>query len=89
MIHSNSNFDNINFNGGNLSSDGGHILIHQFLKQIGLKSLLKGIPFCDSRRFPVYSNISILIQLIIRCILGYNSQSDQKILYNDLMLVYL
>lgn len=86
MIHSNSNFDNINFNGGNLSSDGGHILISQFLKQMGLKSLLKSIPFCDSRRFPVYSNVSILIQLIIRCILGYNSQSDQKILENDPLL---
>lgn len=86
MIQTNSKFDNINFNGGNLSSDGGHILIAQFLKQINLKSNLSNIPFCDSRRFPVHSNISILMQLIIRCLLGYNSQSDQKILENDPLL---
>lgn len=86
MIQTNSKFDNINFNGGNLSSDGGHILISQFLKQINLKSNLSNIPFCDSRRFPVHSNISILMQLIIRCLLGYNSQSDQKILENDPLL---
>ena len=32
MIQTNSLFDKINFNGGNLSSDGGSILLSQFLK---------------------------------------------------------
>ena len=54
MIHSNSIFDNINFNGGQLSSDGGSILLSQFLKQIHLDSILKDISFWDFRTLPVY-----------------------------------
>ena len=39
MIQTNSIFDKINFNGGNLSSDGGSILLSQFLEKINLKKL--------------------------------------------------
>ena len=37
MIQTNSIFDKINFSGGNLSSDGGSILITQFLEQMKFK----------------------------------------------------
>ena len=50
MIQTNSLFDKINFNGGNLSSDGGSILLSQFLKKINLKKLLDSIPFVDLRQ---------------------------------------
>lgn len=86
MIHSNSIFDNINFNGGQLSSDGGSILLSQFLKQIHLDSILKDISFWDFRTLPVYSNTTILKQLIQRCLLGYHNQSDQRLLLNDPLL---
>ena len=86
MIQTNSLFDKINFNGGNLSSDGGSILLSQFLKKINLKKLLDPIPFVDLRHLPVYSNTNILFQQIIKCLLGYNDQSDQKILINDPLL---
>ena len=86
MIQTNSLFDKINFNGGNLSSDGGSILLSQFLKKINLKKLLDSIPFVDLRHLPVYSNTNILFQQIIKCLLGYNDQSDQKILINDPLL---
>lgn len=86
MIQTNSLFDKINFNGGNLSSDGGSILLSQFLKKINLKKLLDSIQFADLRHLPVYSNTNILFQQIIKCLLGYNDQSDQKILINDPLL---
>ena len=86
MIQTNSLFDKINFNGGNLSSDGGSILLSQFLEKINLKKLLDSIPFVDLRHLPVYSNSNILFQQIIKCLLGYNDQSDQKILINDPLL---
>ena len=86
MIQTNSLFDKINFNGGNLSSDGGSILLSQFLEKINLKKLLDSISFVDLRHLPVYSNTNILFQQIIKCLLGYNDQSDQKILINDTLL---
>ena len=86
MIQTNSLFDKINFNGGNLSSDGGSILLSQFLEKINVKKLLDSIPFVDLRHLPVYSNTNILFQQIIKCLLGYNDQSDQKILINDPLL---
>ena len=86
MIQTNSIFDKINFNGGNLSSDGGSILLSQFLEKINLKKLLDSISFVDLRHLPVYSNTNILFQQIIKCLLGYNDQSDQKILINDPLL---
>ena len=43
MIQTNSLFDKINFNGGNLSSDGGSILLSQFLKKIMVLRQEKGL----------------------------------------------
>lgn len=56
MIHTNNIFDNINFNGGNISCDGGSILLLSFIQKNHLLSSLKDIPFNDSRKFPKYSN---------------------------------
>ena len=55
-------------------------------EKINLKKLLDSIPFVDLRHLPVYSNTNILFQQIIKCLLGYNDQSDQKILINDPLL---
>ena len=41
MIQTNSIFDKINFNGGNLSSDGGSILLSQFLEKMNLRKVPK------------------------------------------------
>ena len=79
-------FDNINFNGGNLSSDGGAILLLQYLYQINLLDKLKGIPFNDQRQLPKYSNTNILSQLIAKNLLGYFNQDDQSVLLRDPLL---
>ena len=79
-------FDKINFNGGNLSSDGGSILLLQFLHNTSLSDKLSDIPFNDNRKRPVYSNADILYQLISRVLLGYFRQDDQKVLNEDPLL---
>ena len=79
-------FDNINFDGGNLSSDGGAILLLQYLHQIHLRDKLSKIPFNDQRQLPVFSNIDILSQLIGKNLLGYFNQSDQSVLNDDPLL---
>lgn len=79
-------FDNINFNGGNLSSDGGAILLLHFISKIKLAERLSEIPFIDTRNQPLYSNNDILYQLISRTLLGYFNQSDQRILNEDPLL---
>jgi hypothetical protein len=79
-------FDNINFNGGNLSSDGGAILLLQYLEQIHLSEKISAVPFNDKRSLPVYSNTDILYQLIARDLLGYFNQADQSVLADDPLL---
>ena len=79
-------FDNINFNGGNLSSDGGAILLLQYLHQIHLRDKLSQMPFNDQRHLPAFSNIDILSQLIGKNLLGYFNQSDQSVLNDDPLL---
>ena len=79
-------FDKIDFNGGNLSSDGGAILLMEFIRKLKLANLLSDIPFRDHRRYAIHSNLSILHQLIYRNLLGYHCQSDQKVLLQDSLL---
>lgn len=86
MIHTNNIFDNINFNGGNISCDGGSILLLSFIQKNHLLSSLKDTPFNDSRKFPKYSNHDILSQVIIRNLLGYFNQADQLALIDDPLL---
>lgn len=86
MLNDSTTFRNINFNGGSLSSDGGAILMLQFLKKINLKKQFGNLPFHDERMVPVYSNYSIFEQLVGRTLLGYFNQSDQKVLLNDPLL---
>ena len=74
MIQSIFNFDNINFNGGNISCDGGSILLLSFLKKYNLLSSLDDIPFNDTRRLPKYSNSDIITQIVLRNL--YKSQDN-------------
>ena len=86
MLEQTPRFANINFNGGNLSSDGGSILMLHFLQKMKLKDRFRQIPFNDTRSLPVYSNSDILSQLISRNLLGYFNQADQRVLLEDPLL---
>ena len=83
MLNTDSRFCNINFNGGNLSSDGGAILLLEYLEKIHLKDLLLQIPFFEDRTSPVFTNHELAYQMIVRNLLGYFNQSDHKYLGLD------
>lgn len=86
MLNSLPKFDNIDFKGGNLSSDGGSILLLHFLNKMNITDQLRKIPFNDQRSLPVYSNSEIMSQLITRTLLGYFNQADQTVLDDDPLL---
>lgn len=86
MIHSADQFDNINFNGGNLSSDGGSILLASYIDNKCYMNDLSTISYDDNRKAPIHSNNHILQQMVERCCLGYFNQKDQDILRNDPLL---
>lgn len=64
-------FCNINFNGGNLFSDDGAILLLSYLNKFSHFDFIKNLFFYDLRKKPEFSNTSIFKQLIIRNFLGY------------------
>ena len=86
MLEHTPKFSNINFNGGNLSSDGGAILLLHFLNKLKIMDKFRHIPFYDLRAVPIYSNSEILSQLVSRTLLGYFNQDDQKVLLEDPLL---
>lgn len=71
MIQSIFNFDNINFNGDNISCDGNSILLLSLLKKYNILSSLDFITFNDIRRVPKCFNFDIVSQNILRNLLGY------------------
>jgi len=86
MIHDLIKFDKYNFNGGNLSSDGGALLLLKYISRNELFSFLNRLSFNDSRKNPIHSNLSILIQTIVRTLLGYFNQHEQAVLDYDPLL---
>lgn len=83
MIHNDSVLRNCKFNAGNLSSDGGAVLLYKFLQKAGYFDLLKIIPFCENRSGHKYSNTKITLQMLISFLLGYFTQSEARHLRND------
>lgn len=86
MLNSNTRFDKVGFNGGNLSSDGGAILLMKYLEKMNIMNVLREIPFNDKRYLPLYSNAMIVYQCLCRTLLGYHNQADQKVLIDDPLL---
>lgn len=84
MLTNTPRFGNIDFNGGNLSSDGGAILMFEFFKRhLHLDEKIAHVPFYDDRSIPEYSNQELCLQMICKNVLGYFNQSDQKFLSHD------
>ncbi len=86
MLNAVPNFNNIDFKGGNLSSDGGAVLLLHFLQKMNIEEKFNKIPFDDRRFMPLYSNSDILSQLVTRTLFGYFNQSDQDIYIEDPLL---
>ena len=65
-LESNKNF-RVNFDGGNLSSDGGLLLLKEFYHKLGVKSLLKKhFHITDSASFRIHKDHENLCRCSIR-----------------------
>ena len=83
MIHNETVLSNSKFNAGNLSSDGGAVLINKFLEDAGYFEFLEDISFRENRSAHKYTNFDIMKQLLIAFILGYANQTDANYLRKD------
>ena len=75
----------MNFNGGNVTSDGGGILLREAEKKIGLLERLKG-KIKDPRNplFTTYSAHELLRQRVMGIALGYEDLNDHESLRHDI-----
>lgn len=86
MLSKHPTFDKTDFNGGNLSSDGGAIIPMAYFSSCNAFSEFSQICFKDNRKNYTFSNADILEQMVIRNFLGYHNQADQKVLMEDPLL---
>jgi len=77
-LHLQSN-TKINFNGGNLSSDAGLLLLHKFIDKLGLHSLLKSCFKTTDKASRHHLDHEILLQKIYQICAGYftDDESDE------------
>lgn len=70
-LESNKNIK-ITFDGGELSSDGGMLLIKEFLYKLKIPQLIERLfKPVDTRELPLHSNASLLLQVICQIIAGF------------------
>lgn len=74
-----------NFNGGDVTSDGGTLILREIDKKLGLtEALAKNIPDNRDKRYVNHSVKSMLAQRIYGLALGYEDLNDHDALRNDL-----
>ena len=82
-LESNNNVK-ITFDGGDLSSDGGLLLLKEFLYKFGVPELLNRVLMPkDLRRSPIHRNGDLLLQAILQIIAGYFSDDSADTLRKD------
>ena len=70
-LESNKNF-RVNFDGGNLSSDGGLLLLKEFYHKLGVKALLKKrFHTTDPASFRIHKDHENLLQMLYQITLFY------------------
>ena len=76
----------INFNGGDLSSDAGLLLIKEFVNKLGIDKLLSSVfKTNDSALFRYHTDQENLLQMIYMIIAGYFEDDASDELTNDLV----
>lgn len=74
----------INFTGGALSSDSGHLIFKEFDEKLGFsKTLAHHLVLNDSRKNPAYSNEQLLRQKIYQLLAGYFEDDAADSLIQD------
>ncbi|MGF2054719.1 IS1380 family transposase [Vagococcus fluvialis] len=82
-IQYNTNYQLSN-KGGKLSSDGGLILVKEFMKQINFEKILeKFLSFKETRKYHAHSQHELFQQLLLQQIAGYNTDAASNILRKD------
>ena len=81
-LESNSKFK-INFDGGDLSSDAGLLLLNEFIHKIGLKPLVKQHFQTKDKTIRIHTDADNLLQKIYQQISGYFSDDDSDELTDD------
>lgn len=77
----------INFDGGDLTSDGGMLLFDEFVKAVGIHGLIKkNFHTNDRALFRLHTDSDNLQQVILQAIAGYNQDDDADELSLDPML---
>lgn len=80
----------LDFTGGNLTSDAGLILYHEFNKLIGLEHILRDyLVINDSRVYWRHSNSSILVQKIYQLLAGYQTDECANALQTETLFTHL
>lgn len=78
-----SNNIKLNFEGGQLSSDSGMLLIHEFCDRLGAERLLEKYLPASKHEGVVHPKSSVVYQKLMRIIAGYNSNNHAIFLKND------
>ena len=73
----------LNFEGGEISSDAGLLVVHEFCEKFGVQKLLKNLLPENRNKIVIHDKPEILYQEIIRIIGGYQSNNFAKYLQND------
>ncbi|MFT8323335.1 MAG: IS1380 family transposase [Bacillus sp. (in: firmicutes)] len=74
----------VNFTGGELSSDSGHLIFKEFDEKLGFsKTLAHHLVLNDSRKSPDYSNEQLLRQKIYQLLAGYSEDDAADALIHD------
>lgn len=82
-LESNKNF-RVNFGGGNLSSDGGLLLLKEFYHKFGVKDLLwKQFHTTDPASFRIHKDHENLLQMLYQITSGYFQDDHADSLRND------
>lgn len=85
-LESNKNF-RVNFDGDNLSSDGGLLLLKEFYHKLGVKSLLKKhFHTTDSASFRIHKDHENLLQMLYQITGAYFQDDHADSLRNDPVL---
>lgn len=82
MVPTIFDFNNYDFNAGNLTSDGGLLLLTTFAQKYGLLDFFKDLPFDDHRKNPDISNEDILMSHLDFILIG-NAHSTSRFKMKD------
>lgn len=84
LLHSKSNSKiKINFDGGDLSSDSGLLLIKEFSHKLGFHKLIKNIFRTNDKATSFHNDGETLCQMICQILAGYFNDNDADELSNE------